>query len=498
MLSALLVAAIAAPAVAQSTGSSTAPRMKAIVYREYGSPDVLRLEEVEKPVPGDDQVLIRVRAASLNPLDWHYLEGTPYIARPLAFGFLEPKDTRLGVDYAGTIEAIGTNVTRFQVGDEVFGGGQGSLAEYICVRAEGAVVRKPAGVTFEQAASVPIAALTALQSIRDRGRVGPGTRVLINGASGGVGTFAVQVAKSFGAEVTGVCSTRNLELVRSLGADRVIDYTKEDFTRGDQRYDVILDHVGNRALLDCRRVLEPDGRYVLIGGGGVFEARWLGPLPKVVRLLVLSPFVRQDMRMFLADMNRDDLAVLGDMIEAGKLTPIIDRRYLLREVPEAFRYLEQGHARGKVVITLDDPGGAPSTVAAESDRHPERRPGAFPIALVLVGAVLGATLAPIVAAFVLDRRYRRRHPGSRPFRWGYYFSLQSVVIALLVGALLGSGPVVVVALGLVYAVLGWAFARRRRWAWALLTVLSFNPLVWLINAVYLRKRWATASARASA
>jgi NADPH:quinone reductase-like Zn-dependent oxidoreductase len=490
---ALLALACAAPAAAahQSEGST----MKAIVYREFGSPDVLRLEEVEKPVPGDDQVLVRVRAAALNPLDWHYLEGTPYIARPLAFGFFAPKETRLGVDYAGTIEAVGKSVTRFQPGDDVFGGGAGTLAEYVCVRAEGAVVEKPASLTFEQAAAVPIAALTALQSLRDRAQVRAGQKVLINGASGGVGTFAVQVAKSFGADVTGVCSTRNVELVLSLGADRVFDYTKEDFTRGDQRYDVILDNVGNRSLLACRRVLEPGGHYVLIGGGGVFEARWLGPLPKIVRLLVLSPFVSQDMRMFLANMNRDDLALLGDMMRTGKVTPVIDRRYGLSEVAEAFRYLEQGHARGKVIVTMDGAGG-PAATGAESARAPESRLGSVTVALGLFGGLLGATLAPIAVALVLDRRRRRRHPGERPFRWGYYFSLQSFVMALIVGGLLGSTLGAAV-LGLVYAALAWAFARRRRWAWILLTILSFNPLAWLVNAVYLRKRWSEGVAPAT-
>ncbi len=240
-------------ALAQTPSPSVAPRMKAIVYHNYGSPDVLRLEEIEKPVPNDNQVLVKVRAASVNPLDWHYMEGTPYIVRLIDSGLLKPKVTRLGVDFAGTVEAVGKNVTQFKPGEEVFGGKTGAFAEYVCVLADRAVVLKPATITFEQAASVPIAAITALQGLRDKGKVQPGQKVLINGASGGVGTFAVQIAKSFGADVTGVCSTRNEEMVRSIGADRVIDYTKEDFTKSGQRYDLILDNVGNHSLLECRR-----------------------------------------------------------------------------------------------------------------------------------------------------------------------------------------------------------------------------------------------------
>ena len=277
--------------------------MKAIVYHDFGSPDVLRLDEVEKPVPNDDQLLIKVRALSVNPLDWHFMEGVPYIARPLAFGFLKPTVTRLGVDYAGTVEAVGKNVTEFKPGDEVYGNRFGAFAEYVVATGK-ALALKPASLTFEQAASIPVAALTALQALRDTGKIQPGQKVLINGASGGVGTFAVQIAKSFGAEVTGVCSGRNAEMVRSIGADHVIDYTKEDFTKSGQRYDLILDNVGNRSLSECRRVLNPKGKIILIGGGGVNDSRWTGPLVGVIKMLVLKPFVTQEMSMMLAEMNK--------------------------------------------------------------------------------------------------------------------------------------------------------------------------------------------------
>jgi NADPH:quinone reductase-like Zn-dependent oxidoreductase len=323
--------------------------MKAIVYCDYGSPDVLKFEDVEKPVPGDNQVLIRVRAASVNPLDWHRMRGTPYIGRT-EMGLRKPKVTRLGVDFAGTVESVGRNVTQFKPGDEVFGGRTGAFAEYVSVREDRAVVLKPANLTFEQAAAVPVAALTALQGLRDKGKLQPGQKVLINGASGGVGTFAVQIAKSFGADVTGVCSTRNVDMVRSIGADRVIDYTREDFTKGGQRYDLILDNVGNHSLLDCRRALNPKGKYVMIGGPA---GRWIDPLPRAFNAFLLSRFVTQDMGMFLAALNKQDLTILRDLMQAGKVTPVIDRRYRLSEVPAAIRYLEEGHARGKVLITFE-------------------------------------------------------------------------------------------------------------------------------------------------
>src|SRR5213082_3442092 len=323
-------------------------KMKAIVYCDYGLAN-LKLADIAKPTPTDDQVLVKVHAASVNPLDWHFIEGTPYIMRAMGVGLRKPKDTRLGVDFAGTVEAVGKNVTKFKPGDEVFGGRTGAFAEYVCVRESRAVALKPANITFEQAASVNIAGITALQAIRDKGKVQTGQKVLINGASGGVGTFAVQIARSFGADVTGVCSTRNLDMVRSLGADHVIDYTKEDFTKGDQRYDVILDNVANHSLSECRRVLNPDGKYVLIGGGGVNEGRWLGPgLTHALNAMFLSKFVSQKMGMMLAELNQKDLTALADLMQSGKVTPVIDRTYTLSELPQAIEYLEQGHARGKV------------------------------------------------------------------------------------------------------------------------------------------------------
>src|SRR5882672_12270259 len=306
-------------------GAPTNP-MKAIVYCDYGVAN-LKLEEIEKPVANDDQILERVRAASINPYDWHFVEGTPYVMRAMGVGLRKPKDTRLGVDFAGTVEAVGKNVTKFKPGDGVFGGRDGAFAEYVCVRESRAVALKPANVTFEQAASVPIAGITALQGLRDKGKVQPGQKVLINGASGGVGTFAVQIAKSMGADVTGVCSTRNVDMVRSLGADHVIDYTKEDFTKGDQSYDVILDNVANRSLSECRAVLTPNGKYVLIGGGGADEQGFLGGLGKALWAMVFSKFVNQQMGMMMADANHNDLPILADMMQSGKLKPVIDRTY---------------------------------------------------------------------------------------------------------------------------------------------------------------------------
>jgi NADPH:quinone reductase-like Zn-dependent oxidoreductase len=326
--------------------------MKAVVYCDYGVAN-LKFQDVEKPTPADDQLLVRVRAASVNPLDWHFVEGTPYLMRALAAGLRKPKDTQLGVDFAGTVEAVGKNTTKFKPGDEVFGGRTGAFADYVCVRESRAVALKPASVTFEQAASVPIAGITALQALRDKGQLKAGQKVLINGASGGVGTFAVQIAKSYGAEVTGVCSTRNVDLVKSLGADHVIDYTKEDFTKTGQLYDLIVDNVGNRSLSECRRVLKPKGTFVLVGGGGANEQGLIGPMVKPLKLMLVSPFVSQKLGMILAQLNHDDLAFLADLMQSGKVTPVIDRTYKLSEVPEAIKYLEQGHARGKVIIVAD-------------------------------------------------------------------------------------------------------------------------------------------------
>jgi len=325
--------------------------MKGIAYHCYGSPDVLKLEDIEKPVAGDDQVLVKVSAAAVNPLDFHYMHGTPYLMR-LDSGIGTPKNTRLGVDFAGTIEAVGKNVTKFKPGDEVFGGRTGAFGEYVAVRADRALVLKPANMTFEQAAAVPVAAITALQALRDKGHIQAGQKVLINGASGGVGTFAVQIAKSFGADVTAVCSTKNLDMVRQIGADRVVDYTKEDFTQGDQHYDLIVDTVGTHSLLDYKRVLTSQGNLVMVGGP---VDNWLiGLLGSVAWAKILSPFVSQKFDMMLAELNPEDLTILRDLMQAGKVTPVIDRTYKLSEVPEALRYLEQGHARGKVVISMVD------------------------------------------------------------------------------------------------------------------------------------------------
>src|SRR5882724_1659006 len=271
--------------------------MKAVVYCDYGITN-LKLQEIEKPIPADDQVLVRVRAASLNPLEGHFVRGM-WLMRLMGGGLRKPKDTRLGVDYAGTVEAVGKNVTQFKPGDEVFGGRTGALAQYICPRADRAIALKPANITFEQAGSVGVAGVTALQGLRDKGQVQAGQKVLINGASGGVGTFAVQIAKALGAEVTGVCSTRNLDLVRSLGADHVIDYTKEDFTKGDQRYDVIFDNVQNHTFSECRHILTPNGKYVMIGGGSANQQGWVGSMAKPFQAMVMSWFVNQKMGMMM-------------------------------------------------------------------------------------------------------------------------------------------------------------------------------------------------------
>lgn len=327
--------------------------MKAIVYHNYGSPDVLRCEDIAKPTPGDYEVLIRIRAAAANPMDYHLMSGA-YIMRPLT-GLRKPKMTRPGADLAGEVEAVGRNVTRFQPGDAVFGGSRGAFAEYVCAH-ENRLALKPANLTFEQSAAVPVAGLTALQGLRDKGRIQPGQKVLINGAAGGVGTFAVQIAKSFGADVTGVCSTRNVDLVRSIGADHVNDYTRDDFARSAERYDLMFDCVGNRPLSACRRVMTPRGTFVAAGvrPGG----RWIGPLPYLLKVLASSWFVSQNVVFFVASIRVDDLIVLKELIEANKVTPVIDRRYTLSEVPEAIRYLEEGHARGKVVITVNREGRA--------------------------------------------------------------------------------------------------------------------------------------------
>jgi NADPH:quinone reductase-like Zn-dependent oxidoreductase len=332
------------------TGAPANP-MKAILHCEYGGPEVLTLAVVEKPTPTDNQILVRVRAASLNPLDLT-IRG-PWVLRPI-FGMRKPKDTRLGVDYAGTVEAVGKNVTQFKPGDEVFGGKNGAIAEYVCALADRGVVPKPANMTFEQAAAAPVAAITALQGLRDKGKIHSGQKVLVNGASGGVGTFAVQIAKSFGTEVTGVCSTRNVDLVRSIGADHVIDYTQEDFTNGAQRYDLIFDLIGNHSFSERRRVLNPNGICVMAGVGGAgwhdgMGMRLAGELNSYVR----SRFVREKFVAYIAAFNKADMTILAGLMQSGKMTPVIDKIYKSSDVPAALQYLERGHARGKVVITFE-------------------------------------------------------------------------------------------------------------------------------------------------
>jgi NADPH:quinone reductase-like Zn-dependent oxidoreductase len=357
-LAALLVVAIAVLAVLLSRETPCGPppppasgeTMRAAVHRCYGGPEVIEVARLTRPVPGDDEVLIRVHAAAVNPLDYHYLRGKPYIMR-LASGMGRPKEERLGVDYAGTVEAVGRNVTRFKPGDAVFGGRSGALAEYIVARHDRAIAKKPDNVSFEQAAGVGIAGVTALQALRDEGRVQPGQKVLVNGASGGVGTFAVQIGKALGAEVTGVQSARNVELVRSLGADHAIDYTQEDFTAGSTRYDLIVDNVGNQPLFALRRVLTPDG--IVVGVGGPKQDRWLGPLSRSLRMALLSPFVSQQYITLLAELNRGDIEVLRDMMASGKVVPVIDREYPLDRAAEAIAYLEEGRARGKVIVTVE-------------------------------------------------------------------------------------------------------------------------------------------------
>ena len=323
--------------------------MKAAVRDRYGSPDAVELREIDKPVPTDDEVLVRVRAASLNMADWYAMAGRPYVGRS-QMGLLKPKSNRLGVDYAGTVEAVGANVTEFQPGDEVFGGRDGAYAEYVCARADRGIVPKPSNVTFEEAAAVPIAALTALQGLRDKGELQPGQKVLINGASGGVGTFAVQIAKALGADVTAVCSTPNVDIARSLGADHVIDYTQEDFTRSDRRYDLMLDIAGTRSWSDYKRVLAPQAILVIVGGSKT--NRLLGPLGHLVKVRLAAVRSSRKVVFFIAKFNKADMLVLREFLESGKVTSVIDRRYELSEVADAFRYLGEGHARGKVVLTV--------------------------------------------------------------------------------------------------------------------------------------------------
>jgi NADPH:quinone reductase-like Zn-dependent oxidoreductase len=324
--------------------------MKAAIYTNYGPPDVVHVTDVEKPVPKDDEVLIKVRAASVNPLDWRLMKGEPRFLR-LFFGLRKPRRGRPGVDVAGEVEAVGRNVTQFKPGDEVFGSCRAAFAEYVCTAAESKIAMKPDNVTFEQAASVNVAGLTALQGLRDKGKIQPGSKVLINGAAGGVGTFAVQIAKSFGADVTGVCSTRNVAMVKSIGANEVIDYTQHDFTTSDQRYDLILDCVGNHSFSACRRVLNPQGRFLMVGAP--HDASAMDLLVPMIKAPLLSLFGSQKAIPFISKPSQDDLILLGELIATGKLKPIIDRRYSLSEAADAVRYVEAGHARGKVLITFE-------------------------------------------------------------------------------------------------------------------------------------------------
>ena len=324
--------------------------MNAAVRERFGSPDeVVEVQELEKPVPADDEVLVRVRVAALNLGDWYAVTGRPWVARP-STGLRRPKSETLGADFAGTVEAVGASVTQFRPGDEVFGARSGALAEYVCVPEDRGVVTKPAELTFEEAAAVPVAALTALQGVRDKGQLEPGQKVLINGASGGVGTFAVQVAKALGADVTAVCSPQNVDTARSLGADHVVDYTREDFTRSDRRYDLLLDIAGSRSWSECKRVLDPQATVMIVGGQR--GSRLLGPLSHVVKMRLAAMRSSQKVGFFIAQMNKEDLAVLRDLVEAGKVRSVIDRRYHLGEVADAFRYIGEGHARGKIVVDV--------------------------------------------------------------------------------------------------------------------------------------------------
>src|SRR5438552_9235047 len=325
--------------------------MKAILSCEYGAGN-LKLQEIEKPTPNDNEVLVRVRTASVNPVDGHLVRGG-WLMRPMS-GMRKPKNTRFGTDFAGVVEAVGKNVTDFKRGDEVFGAKNGAVSEYICVKADRAIVIKPSNITFEQAGSVGVAGVTALQGLRDKGRIQAGQKVLINGASGGVGTFGVQIAKAFGADVTAVCSTRNVDLVKSIGADRVIDYTKEDFTKTDQRYDMIYDLVGNHSFSERRNILKPNGICVLagMGGAGLHPESW-GRLSANFASAFRSKFTNEKFVTYIAKLTKDDLNVLRDLMQSEKVSPVIDRTYKLEQTRDAVRYMEEGHARGKVVITTE-------------------------------------------------------------------------------------------------------------------------------------------------
>ena len=320
--------------------------MKAATYKSYGPPEVLTIEEVEKPTPKDDEVLVKVYASSVNPAEWYTMTGL-LLAR-LGNGLLKPKESRLGVDYAGVVEAVGKDVTQFKPGDAVFGARSGAFAEYVCVKSH--IYPKPANITFEQAGCTAIAAMTALQGLRDHGKLQPGQKVLINGASGGVGTFAVQIAKALGAEVTAICHTRNVELIRSLGADHVIDYTREDFTRSGERYDLFLDIAGSRSWRECKRVLKPNSNFVIVGAQKGNRA--IGPLMHVIKIRLATLGTSQKVSFFVASFKREDFLLLKEMFERGQVNPVVEKTYPLAKISEAMRHLGTGHARGKIIVTM--------------------------------------------------------------------------------------------------------------------------------------------------
>lgn len=355
---AVIVLAVAALALTVSYTSDCGPAAvaddgveltRAIQYRCYGSPEVLELAHIAKPVPAEGEVLVRVGAAALNPLDWHYMRGSPYLMR-LMTGIGAPHDRRLGADFAGTVEAIGSTVSRFQVGDTVFGTGNGSFAEYVLKNEAGSIAIMPTGASYAQAAAIPIAGVTALQALRDHGKLEAGQRVLINGASGGVGTYAVQIAKAYGAHVTGVCSERNRDMVEAIGADQVIDYRQTNYTEGDVKYDLIVDMISNHSMSANLGVLAPNGRLVIVGGK---KGDWLAPLSNVIKQPFLSPFVDQEISVMLAHPSSADLAMLADFMASGELVSVIDKSYTLEDVPAAMVYLEEGHVSGKVVVEME-------------------------------------------------------------------------------------------------------------------------------------------------
>jgi NADPH:quinone reductase-like Zn-dependent oxidoreductase len=334
--------------VTPSASAASDQSMRAVTYSCYGGPEILQLSDVEKPIASNDEIVVRVKAASVNPLDWHYMRGSPFIMR-LMVGLGSPNDKTMGVDFAGVVESVGPDVTRFKPGDEVFGGRGGAFADYIKMPETRGVTHKPDNISFEQAAAVPIAAVSALQALRDSGEVKTGQNVLINGASGGVGTFAVQIAKAFGAQVTGVCSTRNIELVKSFGADKIVNYKKEDFVEQGILYDLIIDNVGNRSIGEYQAALKDDGILVMVGGP---KGDWIGPFKNSIMSAFSAPFTNQKLRGFLATMNKEDLAVLAEMMRSGQLVPAIDKRFSLDQIQDAVRYSESGRARGKIIITM--------------------------------------------------------------------------------------------------------------------------------------------------